>query len=319
MSSSYAPEPLRAVPPLDGQRRRFALLLQLKDAVHTARDAATVATGQAAAFLARLVTRLHLQTPLGWVRQTASRVLSTARLVARTLGTSGAAAAAVALVTSPTGRSALRPFVTATASAIRRGTRTAARSVDRALRLFGAPGHQAADYLSSQTAHLQLRLGELAPLTGRGAWLLDVDAPHARLVAGLARSYLLHLALRAAIRNAVVRLVVEGVLVPLVVNSRLGQWLRSVTTAPPADGSAQRPAGPAAPDQPPAGPAAPEAGPAATGLTSRPGGPRAADPEVSELPTVPTDEELPAPEPLNRAERRAQHRQQARTRRTPRT
>ncbi len=38
MSSSYAHEALRAVPPLDGQRRRFALLLQLKDAVHTARD-----------------------------------------------------------------------------------------------------------------------------------------------------------------------------------------------------------------------------------------------------------------------------------------
>ncbi len=43
MSSSYAPEPLRAVPPLAGQRRRFALLLQLKDAVHTARDAASAA------------------------------------------------------------------------------------------------------------------------------------------------------------------------------------------------------------------------------------------------------------------------------------
>ncbi len=55
MSSSYAHEPLRAVPPLDGQRRRFALLLQLKDALHTARNAAAVASGQAAAFLARLV------------------------------------------------------------------------------------------------------------------------------------------------------------------------------------------------------------------------------------------------------------------------
>ncbi len=37
MSSSYAHEPLRAVPPLDGQRRRFALLLQVKDALHTGR------------------------------------------------------------------------------------------------------------------------------------------------------------------------------------------------------------------------------------------------------------------------------------------
>ena len=120
MSSSYAHEPLRAVPPLDGQRLRFALLLQLKDALHTARDAATVATGQAAAFLARLVARLHLQAPLGWLRQTASRVLSTARLVARTLGRTGAAAAALAVVTSPTVRSALQPLIAATASATRR-------------------------------------------------------------------------------------------------------------------------------------------------------------------------------------------------------
>ncbi len=86
MSSSYAHEPLRAVPPLDGQRRRFALLLQLKDALHTARDAAAVAGGQAAAFLARLVTRLHLQAPLGWLRSATARVICTAGLVARRLG-----------------------------------------------------------------------------------------------------------------------------------------------------------------------------------------------------------------------------------------
>ncbi len=169
MSSSYAHEPLRAVPPLDGQRLRFALLLQLQGALHAARDAATVATATATAFLARLATRLHLATPLGWVRQTASRVLSAAGLVARSLSRSGAAAAAAAVVTSPTGRSALRRVVTATASVTRRATRTAACFLARTLRLFGAPGHQAADYLSSQTAHLQLRLGELlASLTAHG-------------------------------------------------------------------------------------------------------------------------------------------------------
>ncbi len=74
MTSSSAYELLRAVPPLDGQRRRFALLLQLKNAVHTARDATALASGQAAAFLTRLVTRLHLQAPLGWVRSTTARV-----------------------------------------------------------------------------------------------------------------------------------------------------------------------------------------------------------------------------------------------------
>ncbi len=318
MSSSYAHEPLRAVPPLDGQRLRFALLLQLQGALHAARDAATAT---ATAFLARLATRLHLATPLGWVRQTASRVLSAAGLVARSLSRSGAAAAAAAVVTSPTGRSALRRVVTATASVTRRATRTAACFLARTLRLCGAPGHQAADYLSSQTAHLQLRLGELlASLTAHGPWLLNVDAPHARLVAGLARGYLLHLALRAAIRNTIVRLLVEGVLVPLVVNSRLGQWLRSVATPPQADASVQGPAGPGAPDQPPTGPAASGAGPAAE-PELRSADPTAADSEVTEFPTaVPSkNEELTAPEPPNRAERRAQQRQQARNRRTPRT
>ncbi len=306
MTSSSAYEPLRAAPPLDGQRRRFALLLQLKDAVHTARDAAAVATSKAAAFLARLATRLHLQTPLGWVRRTASRVLSTATLLARSLGRTGAAAAAVAVVTSPTGRSALRPLVAAIASATRRGTRTAARSVDCTLRLCGSPGHQAANHLGAQRTRVQVQLDELlASLTTGGAGLLKVDAPPARLVAGLARSYLLHLALRATIRNTAVRLLVEGVVIPLVVSSRLGRW-------------PERPAGPDVPDQPPTGPAAPKAGPAA-GPERRPADLKAADPQVTELPTLPAEDDgLAAPEPVNRAERRAQQRQQARNRRTPR-
>ncbi len=233
MTSFSAYEPLRAVPPLDGQRLRFALLLQLKDGLHAARDAAAVAGGQAAGFLARLVTRLHLQTPLGWVRSTTARVISTAGLVARRLGMSGAAAAAVAILTSPTAQRALRPLVTATASTAQSMLRTAAGTADRGLRLFGAPGHRAADALSRQVAHLQVRLDQLlAPLARRWAWLVHPAAAHVRLVAGLARSYLLHLLLRTTVRSTVLRLLVEGVVLPLLVNSRLGQSLRSVVAPP---------------------------------------------------------------------------------------
>ncbi len=244
MTSSSAYEPLRAVPPLDGQRRRFALLLQLKDAVHTARNAAAVASGQAAAFLARLVTRLHLQTPLGWVRSTTAHVISTGGLVARRLGTSGAAAAAVAVLTSPTAQRALRPLVTATASTGQSVLRGAARTADRGLRLFGAPGHRAADALGTRLVALQVRLDQLlAPLARRRAELLHPAAAHVRLVAGLARSYLLHVTLRATIRSTVLRLLVEGVLLPLLINSRLIQSPRSLVTPPHASGSDLDPVG----------------------------------------------------------------------------
>ncbi len=313
MSSSYAHEPLRAVPPLDGQRRRFALLLQLKDALHTARNAAAVASGQAAAFLARLVTRLHLQTPLSWVRSTTAHVISTGGLVARRLGMPGAAAAAaaVAVVTSPTARRALRPLVAGTACTAQSVLWAAARAADRGLRLFGAPGSRVADALGRQVAHLQVRLDQLlAPLAQRRAELVHPAAAHVRLVAGLARSYLLHLTLRATIRSAVVRLLVEGVVLPLLVNSRLGQSLRSVVAPPHASGrTAHRPAGPEAPEA------------AATGPELPPADPTGAPTETTEVAVAPDEDEEPpaAPEPLNRAERRAQHRQQARNRRTPRT
>ncbi len=164
---------------------------------------------------------------------------------------------------------------------------TAAGAADRGLRLFGAPGSRVADALGRQVAHLSGPAHDLlAPLAQGRAWLLQPAAAHVRLVAGLARSYLLHLVLRATIRSSVVRLLVEGVVLPLLVNSRLGQSLRSLVTPPHASGGpAVRPTGPEVPE------AVPD-----------------------------EDEERPAaPEPLNRAQRRAQHRQQARNRRTPRT
>ncbi len=60
------------------------------------RYAAAVAGGQAAGFLARLVTRLHLQTPLDWLRAAASCITAHLSAVARSLGRSGAVAAAIA-------------------------------------------------------------------------------------------------------------------------------------------------------------------------------------------------------------------------------
>ncbi len=106
------------------------------------------------------------------------------------------------------------------------------------------------------------------------------------------------------------RLLVEGVVLPLLVNSRLAQSLRSLV-APP-HGTAVRSAGPQAA----------EAGPATTGPKLPPDDLTVADINATGgASAVPTEDEEPpaAPEPLNRAERRAQQRQQARNRRTPRT
>ncbi len=189
--------------------------------------------------------------------------------------------------------------------------RAAARTADRGLRLFGAPGRRVADALGGQVAHLLVRLTDvLAPLARRWAWLVRPAAPHVRLVAGLARSYLLHLLLRTTIRSTIVRLLVEGVLMPLLVNSRLGQSLRSVVAPPhPSPGTAGRKTGPEV-----------EADLAATEAGPRPADLRAGDTETPDVASAPDEDEEPpaAPEPLNRAERRAQQRQQARNRRTPR-
>ncbi len=58
-----------------------------------------------------------------------------------------------------------------------------------------------------------------------------------------------------------------------------------------------------------------------TGPELPPTDPTGADSGTPEVASAPDEDEEPpaAPEPLNRAERRAQHRQQARNRRTPRT
>ncbi len=174
--------------------------------------------------------------------------------------------------------------------------------------------HRRADALGEQLLRLRGRCRQLlTPLTTRGGRIWPAAAPAVQLIAGLARGWLLHRILRAIIRSTVLRLLVEGVVLPLLVNSRLGQSLRSVV-APPHAG--------AAPAVRPAGPQVPEAGPAATGPELPTADPMEADINATGDPSaIPPEGEEPrtAPEPLNRAERRAQRRQQARSRRIPRT
>ncbi len=52
-------------------------------------------------------------------------------------------------------------------------------------------------------------------------------ALYGRLVAGLARSFLLHRLLKRFVRNGLVRLLLEAVVIPTVVDSRPAQWLQA--------------------------------------------------------------------------------------------
>jgi len=55
----------------------------------------------------------------------------------------------------------------------------------------------------------------------------DAQAPHMRLVSSLVRSYALHRVLKALVANPWLRLLVEAVLVPAVLDSRAAAWLRA--------------------------------------------------------------------------------------------
>lgn len=54
----------------------------------------------------------------------------------------------------------------------------------------------------------------------------DPETAHVRLLAGAAKSYFLHRIVKAVFPNSIVRLLVEGVLLPLALDSRAAMWLR---------------------------------------------------------------------------------------------
>ncbi len=312
MGSPYAYEPLCAVPPVVDQQLRFALLLELKHALNAARDAVASVTGRAAGVLRRLATRLHLPVPVAWLRGAASQLRSSVPAVSRVLGRSGRVAVAVAVLSSPAARRTLQPVLITVGAAARRAANAFGRLPDRTLRLFGQPGQQAAEQLSGRARALRSRLADFAtPTRVQLARLLDPDAPHLQLAAGLARSYLLHLALRSAFRSAVVRLLVESIVIPLLLDTGLGRRLHTVLvqlqvpSAAAAQGSAQ-------PDLPTAGENSAPAG-------MRPSASAAKNDRAHVEPAGAEEAASSTSQPLNRAQRRAQQRQQAPQRRTPRT
>jgi hypothetical protein len=132
-----------------------------------------------------------------------------------------------AVVTSPTGQAVL----TAAGRALHTGDGWLARKayslLDRGLRCFGARGNKAADKLFAALVSVGGRVAEMAaPVVHRVARFSDAQAPHMRLLSSLVRSYALHRVLKAFVANPWLRLLVEAVLVPAVLDSRAAAWLR---------------------------------------------------------------------------------------------
>ncbi len=106
--------------------------------------------------------------------------------------------------------------------------RTTYSGVDRGLRCFGAAGNKVADKLFAGVVALGGKVATVAtPVVHRVARLSDPATPQARLLSALCRSYALHRLLKGLLGNTWLRLVVEAVLIPAVVDSRLAASIRT--------------------------------------------------------------------------------------------
>ncbi len=102
--------------------------------------------------------------------------------------------------------------------------RTASSGIDRGLRLFGKAGNRAADALFALVVTVGGRVAAVAtPVVHRIARFADPQTPHIRVLTGISRSYFLHRALQALISNGLVRLLVEGMLLPTFMDSRIAR------------------------------------------------------------------------------------------------
>ncbi len=228
MSTTTTYEPLYAVSPRTPQQAHMALLLRMRDVARAAYDAAVSAPCRAADYVKRLVQSASMGRVGQWLRRVLTPIVRPLAAVAARLSRTWVGAA-VAVVSSRTGRAVLD----AAAGALGKGARWFARSgydlIDRGLRLFGKPGNKVADKLFSASVTLGGRLASLAaPVVHRVARLSDPAAPHVRVIGALSRSYVLHRLCKGLFGNSVMQVAMEAALIPAVLDSRLAVWLRTV-------------------------------------------------------------------------------------------
>lgn len=221
-------EPLLIVPPLTDNHLRLSWLLQARSAARRALDAALAAPGKAMEYVGRIAHKLHLDRAVSWLRGAAARLLTPVSKLAGSLGRTGALAAATALVTSPTGRAGVNSVGRTLGRLAGWMARKVYSGLDRVLRCFGKSGNKAADTLFAGIVSLGGKIATVAgPVVHRVARLSDPHTTQARLLSGVCRSYVIHKLLKAFLGNGWLRLMVEAVLLPAVLDSRLAAWART--------------------------------------------------------------------------------------------
>lgn len=226
--SAHPYEPLRAVPPLP-QQQRMSWLLQMRRAARRALDAALAAPRRAAEYVSRLLQSTSLGRAAAWVQRRLLHVTGPLSHLVQRLGRSGLAAAALSILSSPSGQAAVRRALRLTGRALSWLGRTSYDLLDRGLRCLGKPGHRAADLLFASTVRFGGRVAAVAaPAVHRVARLTDPTSQSMRLLAAAGRSFLLHRLVKGLVSNPLVRLVSQAILIPAILDSRLLTWLRAL-------------------------------------------------------------------------------------------
>ncbi len=221
-------EPLQAVPPLTENHVKMAWLLQARQAARSALDAALAVPRRAAGYVGRLIHQLHLDRAASWLRRACGRLAQPLKAASSVLGKTGLVAAATGVVTSPTGRAVLNTAGRTLGKLLGWTARKTYSGIDRVLRSFGKLGNKAADKLFAGVVSLGGKMATVAtPVVHRVARLSDPSTTQARVLSGICQSYVIHKLLKGFIGNGWLRLAVELVLVPAVLDSRLWVWTRS--------------------------------------------------------------------------------------------
>jgi hypothetical protein len=294
MSTAMA-EPLRAVPPLTEVRARFAHMLAVRETLRRAADKSAKLPRQAATYVWRLLQASHLQ-------HLAGRVPNLFNTATTWLGRAEVASVLIGIGTTRRGQNALATVATAVGRSTAAAACAACQALEQGMRLFGHPGVRAADRFAVVTSRIGRRVQELTTVaSNRAASAMKPESIHIRVAAALSQSYLLHRALQRLIPGRLLRVTVETLLVPEVVNRRAAWHLYSMLR--------QRPGRRVTPPPPKT---VVVADAHASDEDPRPGGfgPHDAAPQSTPTPAL-------VPAPVNRAERRAAQRDQVHSKRHP--
>ena len=324
------------LPPQKEQRRRLALLLQVRRVVRRAAEAARHVPRAAAAFIARMTQGRLLAAPARLLSVFRARAMTLAAPLIERASRHPWAAALGLLLTSTHGRTFGTRLLRVALKGLRQVQSTAIRLTTAGLLRLGVPGRMVVETVQAWTQRIGAVLRQrLAPLAFVATVVWKTSKALRAALVRLLRSYLTHKALSRLVRSRVRLAFLEAVLLPAVANSRLVAWINTILRRTqnwehdvPRDARTHpATASPAAPPAPPAAPKAPagvDDNPALVPQRPTPTAPSILDEDEDvdvhehEHAVVDGDGDgAITPLPGNRAERRAMERLQARQQRRP--